>query len=51
MFLYRVVDLVWRLSTLVIKSALEQDSPANNFIHVHKEEGVSTADALLAIKV
>lgn len=47
----RVVDLIWRLSNLAIKAALERDFSGKKFAALPSFEHVSTADALLAVKV
>jgi hypothetical protein len=46
----RVVDLVWRLSTLAIKAALERDFTTKKRTPLPSFEHVPTADALVAVK-
>lgn len=45
-----VVDLLWRMSTLVMKTALLRDTRSHAFVPMPANDSVSSADALLAIK-
>lgn len=47
----RVVDLIWRLSTFAIKTALERDVPSHEFAPLPNKDKLSAAEALIALKV